>query len=208
MKNKKKTLLVIVAALLVFLTVGGTVAWLTRTSSVTNSFTVGEFSEPTTSPLDATQSINIDGNLYEPSWTPDTKIYPGATIAKDPYVGIGPGSESGIVYVYVQNNFSNKVYFTINTGWEAVANETVAGTGANSYTSGIFKYTAGLTGSATDDVWTTTPLFSNILVDDAANTTDLDVNSKTIVVKSFIHQTSTGESDANILAAAKAAFNS
>lgn len=209
MKNKKK-LLIPLLLLVLLVAVGGTVAWLTSTSELTNNFTVGSFTEPKTDPTDpttlladeiATGTGSLDGNLFEKSWNPDAehKLLPGVEFTKDPYVGIGPNSEDAVVYVYVENNASNKVYFTINTGWEAVANETEAGytpAGVQEvrYTSGLFKYTAGLTASTSADVWTTEPLFSKVTVDATAGTTDggktdfPEGNNTKIVVKSFLHQ--------------------
>lgn len=215
-KKNRKYVVIPLLLLLLLVTVGGTVAWLTATNTKTNTFTVGKFVKP--EKLPNSETANPDQFLTEPSWNTavDHKLLPGVTYAKDPYVGIGEGSEDAVVYVYVTNAFSDKVYFTINTGWEAVANETtVAATGApaNSYTSGLFKYTAGLNNATSGDVWTTTPLFSNVVV--ANNATDVDFSvpqgtDPAITVKSFIHQAKDGSgqaiSDTEILTAAKAAF--
>ena len=214
--NKKKILIIVLAVLLVVATIGTTIAWLTRTNSITNSFSVGSFEYPTTDPTDPTETISIQSHLYEPSWDPTAahKLLPGVTFAKDPYVGIGAGSEDAQVYVYVQNNMSSKVYFTLNSGWEAVSGETTAGSANGTYTSGLFKYTAGLTASSTDDVWTSTPVFSSVVIADNANGTDFEVaqgQSTDIIVSSFIHQAKDGSgnliADATILAAAKEAFH-
>lgn len=205
-KNNKKKLLIPLLLLLLLVGVGGTVAWLTSTSTLTNNFTVGSFTEPTTDPVTPTTLLedeieagtgSLDGNLFEKSWkkNDEHKLLPGVTFAKDPYVGIGPNSEDAVVYVYVENNLSNKVYFTINTGWEAVTGYTKAGYTPEGvqevrYTSGLFKYTAGLTAS-TSDVWTTAPLFSQVVIDASANNSDFEVEAgkdTTITVKSFLHQ--------------------
>ncbi len=206
MKNKKKLVILVLAVVLVFAIVGTTLAWLTSENQLTNNFTVGTFTEPTTEPghpendIDTTDGT-LDGNLYEKSWNnnnanQDHKLLPGKTFDKDPYVGIGPGSEDGVVYLYVENNLSNKVQFAINTtDWEAVSGYTTAGSEstqqAPTYTSGLFKYTAVLTGSANADSWTSTPLFSTVYVADDADDTDFDPgagNQPSITVKSFIHQ--------------------
>ncbi len=226
MKNKKKVIALVLAVALVVAAVGTTLAWLTSTNEIKNTFTVGTFTEPTTDPEDATKSLfdtngdlksgTLDGNLYEKSWNSDAdhQLIPGVEFAKDPYVGIGPGSEDGVVYLYVENNLSNKVYFTINTGWEPVAGETTAGAVTGSYKGGLFKYTAGLTGSATADSWTSEPLFSKVIVSADANTADFTPATQgenpTITVKSFIHQANdasgTPIDSATILTAAKEAF--
>ncbi|MBQ6323621.1 MAG: hypothetical protein IJI22_02180 [Bacilli bacterium] len=226
MKNKKKVIALVLAVALVVAAVGTTLAWLTAKNEIKNTFTVGTFTEPTTDPEDATESLfnendelksgTLDGNLYEKSWdsSADHQLIPGVEFVKDPYIGIGPGSEDGVVYLYVENNLSNKVYFTINTGWEAVANETTAGSVAGTYTSGLFKYTAGLTGSASADSWTSDPLFSKVVVSADANTADFTPatpgEDPTITVKSFIHQAKDAGGNpidsATILTAAKEAF--
>ena len=213
-ESNKKIMAVIVFALIVaFLVAAGTIAWLTRTSSVSNTFTVGSFESPVTDPKDSTKSINIDGNIYEPSWDASAthKLIPSATFVKDPYIGIGAGSEDAVVYAYVENNFSNKVYFTINEGWEAV--QATAGSQNGTYTSGLFKYTAGLTAKTDGDSWTTTPLFSSVATDEAATLTDFTPatgKDYEIKVSSFLHQAKDNDgapiSDATILAAAKSAF--
>lgn len=213
-KKNRKYVVIPLLLLLLLVTVGGTVAWLTATNTKTNTFTVGKFVKPAKTP-DGTAN-NLDEFLTEPSWvtSAEHKLLPGVSFDKDPYVGIGKGSEDAVVYVQVTNPFSNKVYFTINEGWEAVANETTPGSaGTGTYTSGIFKYTAGLSNATAGDVWTTKPLFSKIQVANDAQDSDYTVAQgvdPSIVVKSFIHQAKDGSnqpiSDATILSAAKSAF--
>lgn len=214
MEKKRNALLVVLGVILAVGIIGGTVAWLTRTSSLTNTFTVGSFETPVTDPTDSSKTIDIEGNLYEPSWDEDAehKLLPGNEYAKDPYVGIGAGSEDGVVYVYVKNNFSDKIYFEINNGWSAVSGYATAGSKAGTYTSGLFKYDTVLTASANSDVWTTTPLFSKVEVADTANSADFNTesNAKTITVSSFLHQAKDDEGEdidaTEILNAAKGAF--
>lgn len=199
--SKKHYAVLVFVLLLAFLVAAGTVAWLTRTSSLTNTFTVGSFTTPTTDPKDPTKTISIDGNLYEKSWNPaeEHKLVPSASFAKDPYVGIGPKSENAVVYVNVENNFSDKVYFALNTGWEPVLGCVTPGSLSGTYTSGLFKYTAGLTASADADVWTATPLFSEVTTDESANTSDFTPatgKNAEIVVSSFLHQAKDDEGNA------------
>ena len=214
MRKNRKKLLLIPIILLAVIVVGTTVAYLNVKSSITNHFVVGSFNLPTTDPKTG-ENKNLTQYLDEPSWddTQTHKLLPGATFDKDPYVGIGAGSEDAVVYVYVENNFSENVYFTINNGWAPVENETTAGSAASSYTSGLFKYTNGLTANANSDSWTTTPLFSAINVSNNATEADFEVaegKDATIKVSSFIHQAndSTGSpiSSSTIEDAAKSAF--
>ena len=214
MEKKRNALLVVLGVILAVGIIGGTVAWLTRASSLTNTFTVGSFETPVTDPTDSSKTIDIEGNLYEPSWDEDAehKLLPGNEYAKDPYVGIGAGSEDGVVYVYVKNNFSDKIYFEINNGWSAVSGYANAGSKAGTYTSGLFKYDTVLTAKSNGDTWTTTPLFSKVEVADTANSTDFNTesNAKTITVSSFLHQAKDDEGEdidaTEILNAAKGAF--
>ncbi len=207
-KNKNILAAIVFMLIIAFLVVGTTIAWLTKTSSITNTFTVGSFNIPTTFPDDPTNpqsethAINIQENIHEPSWNRqiEHKLMPAVSFAKDPYVGIGKGSEDAVVYVNVTNNLSsNKVYFTINDGWEPVANQTTAGAANGTYKSGIFKYTAGLAASADTDAWTTNPLFSSVVVDESANINDFNVQgtgSPQIVVTCFLHQAKDNNGDA------------
>lgn len=191
MKKDNRKIIIPLLLLLLLLGLGGTVAWLTSTDELVNSFTVGEITSPTEDPTDPTQTISISGNLYEPSWDSSVnhKLMPGVTYAKDPYVGIGDGSEESVVYVYVKNDFSNKIYFTINSGWTAVTGHVTAGSAASTYTSGLFKYNTNLDASS-GDAWTSTPLFSSIQVANDANTADFTPSGATydITVKCLVHQ--------------------
>lgn len=100
---KKKTLaLVLALTLLVAGVVGGTLAWLTATTSeVTNTFTVGD--------------INID--LTET--TTDYKMVPGNTIEKDPKVTVKANSEACWLFVEVTEsaNLKDFITYAIATGW-------------------------------------------------------------------------------------------
>ncbi len=208
-KTTKKSLTVIAVLLICAMTIGGTIAWLNSTSKLDNTFTVGHISPidpdgegptPETKPTIPGEDKNpeagkLNGNLYEPSWIKDSKLLPSAIIKKDPYVGVGAGSEKSYVYIYVDNTMKNNnhIYFTINDGWEAVSGATTTVPGENThFTGGLFKYTLGLEGK-TANTWTTTPVFSNVIVDTAAVAEDFQDKTSTakvgsIKVQSFVHQ--------------------
>ena len=110
----KKKIAVAVSLLLVLaLSVGGTIAWLTDSAAVTNTFTIG----------------NVDITLGETTG-PNYKFVPGKAIAKDPKVTVVADSEACYVFVKVEEsiNFKQDVttnntftsYFTyeIAQGWE------------------------------------------------------------------------------------------
>ncbi len=227
MKNTKKAVLITLALLLVLGAVGATVAWMSAESELSNVFTVGQFKDPDGTgptyptepgetypewPEDPDTDPRLDGNLYEPNWDPDdAKMVPGATIVKDPYVGIGEGSEDAYVYVYVKPtmpNVNGTIGFYINEGWAPVADfvdmngkyekddDSDPATDEHFYTEGLFVYTGGLTGSADAEVWTNTPVFSEIIVQGDATIEDLGdgtAANNTIEVKAFIHQKTSGD---------------
>lgn len=100
----KKTLIAITAVVLVlFCTVGATLAWLVaNTNPVTNMFTYGD--------------INI--TLAETTGT-SYKMIPGSTLSKDPKVTVKGGSEACWLFVEVTktNNPDNYLTYSIADGW-------------------------------------------------------------------------------------------
>lgn len=205
--NRKLIVLCLLVVLLLAAAAFGTMAWLTASDSVTNTFTVGNFNEPKPDPDDSSPdnptpdpedpdkptatNPAIGGYIYEPSWdtTAEHKLIPGGSLYKDPFVGIGKDSEDAVVYVYVENPFKNgSVYFTLNDGWEAVGDQ---GTnyftttvpegepGKTYYTGGLFQYKAGLTADKEQDVWTSKPVFSKVTVKDGATKEELNVDNTT-----------------------------
>ena len=234
--TKRNTVAVVAIILVCILAIGGTIAYLTSHSQLTNTFTVGQISpidpeKPGPDPEnpgpdgekpipeeDKNDKTKLNGNLYEPSWIKDSKLLPSATIAKDPYVGVGPGSEASVVYVYVNNTMTNNdhIYFTIDTAnWEPVVGQATPVSGDN-YTSGLFKYKYDLDASKeTKNVWTATPLFKNVEVSKDAKAEDFQKNDApdevgAIEVNAFLHQkyNADGQSiaDQTILDAVKAQF--
>lgn len=223
-KKGKIAALVTVALLLVAMAVMGTIAWLTAEDEVTNTFTVGMFNKPDINPENPDPDIpkpvdpsdpdnpvsgddmDLDGYIVEPSWNinREHKILPGKTFYKDPYVGIGDGSEEAAVYVYISNPFNNNsVYFKLNDKWGAVtdcAESFTSGNGTLYYTSGLFKYDGTLTKSGNgSNTWTGEPVFNQIIVAEDIDAADLPVNkvegeggavsqTNDIVVKAFLHQ--------------------
>lgn len=219
--RKKLALLTLLVVLLIAAAALGTMAWLTAQDSVTNTFTVGNFNKPT-DPEDRPDpdkeipdgekpeepNISEDGYIIEPSWDTasnvEHKLVPGGSLYKDPYVGIGAGSEDAQIYVYVENPFGdNAVYFSLTEAWEPVEGQvtiaSVDGVSTDIYTGGLFHYTGDdksdiLKANATDDVWTNRPVFKKVVVNDNASTKDLNIEGeKNIVVSCFIHQAYDGD---------------
>lgn len=247
--GKKRNTAVVIALLLVcVLAIGGTIAYLTSHSQLTNTFTVGEikpiqpdpkpdpgpYPDPgpevrPENPEEDKKNDKLDGNLYEPHWDKNNaKLFPTSTIPKDPYVGVGAGSEKCEVFVYVTNEMTNNkhIYFTINDGWEAVTGTTSVASGMEGqdgahYMSGLFRYTEGLDGVKAEkegyqNAWTAKALFDNIVVSEEADAQDFELKqpatgtAKTITVQSYLHQSLDSKGapidDGTIVNAAKAKF--
>lgn len=118
---KKKIAVAISLLLVLALSVGGTIAWLTDSDSVTNTFTIGNV-DITLTETDADNDRNEKANEYH--------IVPGATVAKDPKVTVRAGSEKCYVFVRIEekNNAAanNGKYIEWNvdsTNWTPVAGE-------------------------------------------------------------------------------------
>ncbi len=104
-KNKKVLVLVLALVLLLGLTVGGTIAWLTATSTpVVNTFT--------------TSDIGVE--LKET--TTEYKMIPGYDIAKDPKASVTAGSEAAWLFVKIEKsaNFDQYMTYAMAEGWTEV----------------------------------------------------------------------------------------
>ncbi len=100
MKTKTKALgLMMAAVLLVTATIFGTMAYLTSTDEIVNTFTVGSVAIQ----LDEAKA-NTDGTLVEGADRVDAnsyKLLPGHTYAKDPMVTVLSGSENSYIRMTV-----------------------------------------------------------------------------------------------------------
>ena len=131
MKTRSKALvLTLCAVLLVVATVMGTMAYLTSTDTVTNTFTVGKV------------AITLDEAKVNPNGTPVAdadrvkanayKLIPGHSYTKDPTVHVTAGSENSYIFVKVENGIANYEAATETTegGYKNIA----AQIAANSWT--------------------------------------------------------------------------
>ena len=99
MKTKSKALLLtLCAVLLIAASVLGTMAYLTSTDTVTNTFTVGKVEIK----LDETDVTNPNGPRVKAN---SYKLMPGTTYTKDPTVTVKAGSEDS--YVRMKVTFNN-----------------------------------------------------------------------------------------------------
>ena len=173
----KKTLTVILAlVLVVVMSVAGTVAYLTSTKTVTNTFTVGKV-EIT---LDETDVNEYGAKVSDTRVTENTyKLIPGQPYTKDPIVHFQPDSEASWLFVKVENGIS---------GIEAGDNSIAAQIVANGWTEltgkeGVYykKVDANTTSEAVDYA-----VFGSFTLKGDANVADY--NGKTIVVTAYAIQ--------------------
>lgn len=161
MKKKTKALmLVLCAVLLVTASVLGTMAYLTSTDQVVNTFTVGKVAIT----LDEAQvkedgtpvagAARVTGNAYH--------LLPGHTYTKDPTVHVQANSENSFIFVKVENGIANYEAGTTiaaqiaENGWKPLTGV------ANVYYKDYTKRA-----EITD-----LPVFGNFTIADHANATD------------------------------------
>ena len=131
MKTKKKILVALAlvgcAILLVAGSIAGTIAYLTATDTVTNTFTVGKVAikldeAKVTAYGEVDGTTRVKANEY--------KLIPGHSYIKDPIVYVEKGSEESYVFVKVANGLANiEAGETIATqiaenGWTALDGQT------------------------------------------------------------------------------------
>ena len=114
---KKKTLISIIAvALVICVSIGGVLAYLTKTTQeVENTFTVGNINLTLTE-TDADGDGDADKNDY--------KMIPGQPITKDPKVTVAANSEASYVFVKVTKStnaaFDDYMTYAMAEGWTAL----------------------------------------------------------------------------------------
>ena len=106
-KFVKPLVITICAVLLVAGSVAGTLAYLTATSEVTNTFTVGNI----TIALDEAKVDEYGEEVTSASRVTDNsyKLVPGRTYKKDPTIHVTEGSEACYLFVRIENNISDVV---------------------------------------------------------------------------------------------------
>lgn len=136
----KKTLIAITAVVLVlFCTVGATLAWLVATTDeVKNTFTYGDID------ITLTETFNKDSNNDGSNDTWEGKMVPGNELSKDPKVTVKGGSEDCWLFVKVTeaNNPDAYLTYSIATGWTQLTD------GSGSVISGV--YYRGVSSSTAD----------------------------------------------------------
>lgn len=125
MKTVRKSLILAACAImLVCATIAGTLAYLTATDSVKNTFTVGNVAI-TMDETDVDDSTPNEDRDTENKY----KLLPGQTYTKDPIIHVGATSEDCYVFVKVENGLSvieggTTIAQQMNTnGWTVIDEE-------------------------------------------------------------------------------------
>ena len=167
MKTRSKALLLVLCAvLLVTASVLGTMAYLTSTDSVENTFTIGKISitlDETKATLegkkDTTATAPVKANKY--------KLMPGHEYLKDPTVHVTAGSEDSYIFIKVENGISayEAATSTEEGGYKTIADQIKA----NNWTeltgvTGVYykEYTSSTTQADLE-------VFKNFKISDTAN---------------------------------------
>ena len=112
--------LVVLVAVLVAALVGitGTIAWLTDTGEVTNTFTVGNI----TMTMDESDVDNSSADKDRD--TANTyHLLPGQQYVKDPQIHIGANSEACYVFIKVENGLANIEAASEQDGYKTIAEQ-------------------------------------------------------------------------------------
>ena len=166
---KKGLIVALLVILLISLTFGGTLAWLTdEKGPVVNTFHVGDLSIKLT-------ELNWDQN--------ENKIYPGAKISKEPVVTVEADSEDCFVFIQCTNNIPSDVAaFDFSGLWKAI-----------DLSNGIYVYTldgihpAIITKSEYDT--NLTALFTKMTIDENVTRTQIrTLTNPQVTVQAYAQQ--------------------
>lgn len=201
----KKTLTVLLALVLVIaMSVAGTMAYLTSTDSVTNTFTVGNVAI-TLDELDTDDDDNKDDNVPQPNGTVRDKanaykLIPGVTYTKDPTVHVTAGSEDCWLFVQVVNGISGLEAATVTDGYKTIADQmTDNGWTAVSGAENVYAYNTKVSAGANVVV------FNQFKIDGTADVSTVTENTK-ITIKAYAVQADTFNTAADAWATAPCTF--
>jgi len=190
-KLRKALLLISCAALLVCITVGVTVAYLTSSDSVKNTFTVGQVKITLDEAKVGEDGKALEGEDAERVAANSYKLLPGFTYDKDPTIHIDPISEEAYlrVKVSVSNTakvdalFQEKGYAeagitAILKGFNANLWNVTSNTVENDVRTYVFEYKQKIVGGDDDIV-----LFTNVVVpDDFDNDDVIELNNTDMTI--------------------------
>ena len=175
-KAKKVLLLVLCAALLVGASVAGTVAYLTSSGSVTNTFTTGnvaiKLEEYDVDGQTGKQNNNVVTELN------DLELVPGRKIEKQPFITVDSDSEDCWLFVKVENGLGSAVSINGMENWENLG-------------SGYYRYPEIVKAGAVIDV------FTSVTCDAGLGKANMDaLEGKQIVITAYAVQSEGVSADA------------
>ncbi len=167
MKTRSKALvLTLCAVLLVVATVMGTMAYLTSTDTVTNTFTVGKVAitldeaKVNTDGTPVADADRVKANAY--------KLIPGHSYTKDPTVHVAADSENSYIFVKVENGISALEAAKVDNGYQPIADQiTTNGWTALDGVTGVY-YKVYTNGQQEKDM----KVFNDFTIADDASTRD------------------------------------
>ena len=160
-KTSKALLLMLCAVLLVAASVLGTMAYLTSTDTVTNTFTVGKVKitlDEAKVGTDGTPVADVDrvkDNEYH--------LIPGHRYTKDPTIHVDSKSEDCYLFVKVENGIA--AIETTDTGKSVAAQMATNGWKVVDATKGIYVYATGSDAKTVVSAGTDIPVFTTFTVD-------------------------------------------
>lgn len=176
-KARNALILALCAVLLVGASVAGTLAYLTSTKTVTNTFTVGKVE------IDLKESkVNEYGEKVanaESVTANEYKLIPGHTYVKDPTITVGSDSEECWLFVKVENGLGDQA--TIN--WSTTEDTNGGKWSAVDSATGYWVYSK--TAKANDEI----QVFPSFKYDSGMKDTDITTDaSKNITVTAYAIQ--------------------
>lgn len=178
-KTSKALLLSLCAVLLVTATVLGTMAYLTSTDEVVNTFTVGNVAIT----LDETDVDNSTPGENDRDQANSYKLMPGHTYTKDPIVHVDSTSEDCYLFVKVANEIT-----AIEGDTTVAAQMTAKGWVAVDGAAGVYVYTQN-SAPAVVAGGSNVTVFDNFTISGTVdNATLATYNNKTITVTAYAIQ--------------------
>lgn len=188
-KSKKFLALILSLAVIAVTTVSPTFSWLSAQSErVVNTFAGGAIAIV----VDEAK-VGPDGSVVEGDRVTENryKYVAGAVLDKDPTPTILKGSDSCYVFLYLENELTDKFSLNIdNNAWKAVAQN-----GGNT----LYVYNTIVDASNADNDVTLTPIFTKVTVSDSLTAQDInELGERTLCVTAYAVQTESLSSEAAI----------
>lgn len=199
-KNKKLVTVVsamFCAVVLVAGSIAGTIAYLTDTKTVTNTFTVGNVKITLDEAVVGNDGKAVNASTNRTNATQSYKLIPGKEYDKDPTIHVDANSEACWLFVKVENNLSS---VEIDNGSNKTIHKQLLGNGWTLLEGNIYWHAVANAGANVNT-------FKTFTVNQDANATDLeDVDGKSIVVTAYAVQSNGFDTAADAWAETKSGF--